>query len=139
MSYPERIRKIGAGANPFFCLMGIEVVSFEPGKALLKMPVRPDMHNGVGWLQGGMLAAIADEAMALALYPLLSGTEGIATISESTTFIKGVKDGVIFAEGRVIKKGRRVAFMEGEVWTENGTRTMLSRTSAAFAVTTNKE
>jgi len=139
MSYPERIRKSGAGANPFFCLMGIEVVSFEPGKALLKMPVRPDMHNGVGWLQGGMLAAIADEAMALALYPLLSGTEGIATISESTTFIKGVKDGVIFAEGRVIKKGRRVAFMEGEVWTENGTRTMLSRTSAAFAVTMNKE
>jgi acyl-CoA thioesterase len=139
MSYPERIRKSGAGANPFFCLMGIEVVSFEPGKALLKMPVRPDMHNGVGWLQGGMLAAIADEAMALALYPLLSGTEGIATISESTTFIKGVKKGVIFAEGRVIKKGRRVAFMEGEVWTENGTRTMLSRTSAAFAVTMNKE
>ena len=138
MSYLDQLKNKGNRANPFFCLMGIEVVSSGPGKAVLKMQVRPDMHNGVGWLQGGMLAAIADEAMALALYPLLSPEEGIATISESTTFIKGVREGIIIAEGRVIKKGRRVAFTEGEVFTEDGSRTMLSRTSAAFAVTTNK-
>jgi acyl-CoA thioesterase len=90
MSYLENIKKDGKYANPFFCLMGIEVVSVEPGKAVLNMQVRPDMHNGVGWLQGGILAAVADEAMALALYPLLSNTEGIATISESTSFIRGI-------------------------------------------------
>ena len=138
MSYLENIKKDGKYANPFFCLMGIDVVSVEPGKAVLKMQVRPDMHNGVGWLQGGILAAIADEAMALALYPLLSETEGIATISESTSFIKGMQDGWIKAEGRIIRKGRRVAFAEGEVFTDNDEMTMLSRTSAAFAVTTNK-
>jgi acyl-CoA thioesterase len=137
MSYLDNIKKDGKYANPFFCLMGIEVVSVEPGKAVLKMQVRPDMHNGVGWLQGGMLAAIADEAMALALYSLLLNTEGIATISESTSFIKGAQDGLIIAEGRVIRKGRRVAFAEGEVYTGNDERIMLSRTSAAFAVTTN--
>jgi len=138
MSYLENIKKDGKYANPFFCLMGIDVVSVEPGKAVLKMEVRPDMHNGVGWMQGGILAAIADEAMALALYPLLSKTEGIATISESTSFIKGTRDGFIIAEGKVIKKGRRVAFAESEVYTGNDERIMLSRTSAAFAVTTNK-
>lgn len=137
MSYLDNIKKDGKYANPFFCLMGIEVVSVEPGKAVLKMQIRPDMHNGVGWLQGGMLAAIADEAMALALYSLLSNTEGIATISESTSFIKGAQDGLIIAEGRVIRKGRRVAFAEGEVYSGNDERIMLSRTSAAFAVTTN--
>jgi uncharacterized protein (TIGR00369 family) len=114
------------------------VVSVEPGKAVLNMQVRPDMQNGVGWLQGGILAAVADEAMALALYPLLSTTEGIATISESTSFIRGIQEGFIIAEGRVIRKGRRVAFAEGEVFIDNDEKTMLSRTSAAFAVTTNK-
>jgi len=138
MSYLEKITRDGRSANPFFCLMGIDVVSVKPGKAVLKMQVRPDMHNGVGWLQGGMLAALADEAMALALYPLLSKNEGIATISESTSFIKGVQDGFITAEGRIIRKGRRVAFAEGEVFAESDERVMLSRTSAAFAVTTNK-
>jgi acyl-CoA thioesterase len=138
MSYLEKIKKEGRSANPFFCLMGIDVVSVEPGKAVLKMQVRPDMQNGVGWLQGGILAAVADEAMALALFPLLTKTEGIATISESTSFIRGIQEGFIVAEGRIIRKGRRVAFAEGDVCVDNDEKTLLSRTSAAFAVTTNK-
>jgi len=139
MSYLENIRKDGRNANPFFCLMGIDVVSIEPGKAVLRMQVRPDMMNGVGWLQGGMLAAIADEAMALALYSVLTDTEGIATISESTSFIKGVQDGCIMASGQVIRKGRRVAFAESEVFVDDDERTTLSRTTAAFAVTLHKK
>jgi acyl-CoA thioesterase len=135
MSYLDNIRKDGRYANPFFCLMGIELVKAEPGKAVLKMQVRPDMLNGVGWLQGGILVALADEAMALALYPVLSPGEGIATISESTSFVKGTRDGVIIAEGTVLKKGRRVAFCEGEVRMESGDKILLSRTTAAFAVT----
>ncbi|MGA2122037.1 MAG: PaaI family thioesterase [Methanoregula sp.] len=135
MNYLDKIKKDGKLANPFFCLMGIEVMIDEAGRAVLKMQVRPDMHNGVGWLQGGMLVALADEAMALAVYSQLSDSEGIATIAESTSFIKGVRDGVVYAEGRVIRKGRRVAFCEGEVWTQNGEKALLSRTSAAFAVT----
>ena len=138
MSYLEKIKKDGRRANPFFCLTGIDIVNAEPGKAMLTMPVTPDLHNGVGSLQGGMLVAIADEAMALALYPLLDKNEGIATIAESTSFIKGVREGTILAEARVIKKGRRVAFMEAEVWADDGKRTLLSRTSASFAITAMK-
>jgi len=139
MNYRDRIQKDGRLANPFFCLMGIDVVSAEGGKAVLKMQVRPDMANGVGWLQGGMLVALADEAMALAVYTQLADGEGIATISESTSFIRGVREGGVFAEGRVIRKGRRVAFCEGEVWIQDDEgRSLLSRTAAAFAVTREK-
>ncbi|MDD5142704.1 PaaI family thioesterase [Methanoregula sp.] len=136
MNYRERIQQNGRAANPFFCLMDIDVVSAGNGEAELAMQVRPDMHNGVGWLQGGMLVALADEAMALAIYTQLSDGEGIATISESTSFLRGIRKGSITAEGRVIRKGRRVAFCEAEVWADNGgERFLLSRTSAAFTVT----
>lgn len=136
MNYHERIQRDGRRANPFFCLMGIDVVSAGNGKAELALQVRPDMHNGVGWLQGGMLVALADEAMALAVYTQLADGEGIATISESTSFIRGAREGSITAEGRVIRKGRRVAFCEAEVWAEQGgEKALLSRTSAAFTVT----
>jgi acyl-CoA thioesterase len=136
MNYLDKIKKDGRSTNPFFCLMGIDVVSVEDGRTVLKMQVRHDMVNGAGWLQGGMLVALADEAMALAIYSQLAESEGIATISESTSFIRGVRAGaVICAEGRVIRKGRRVAFSEGEVWIQNTEKTRLSRTSAAFAVT----
>jgi len=136
MNYRERIQQNGRSANPFFCLMGIDVVSAGDGKAELAMQVRPDMYNGVGWLQGGMLVALADEAMALAIYTQLSDGEGIATISESTSFIRGSREGSIIARGQVIRKGRRVAFCEAEVWAEDhGEKSLLSRTLAAFAVT----
>jgi acyl-CoA thioesterase len=135
ISYLEKIKDQGRQANPFFCLMGIDVVSIGKGNAVLRMEVRPDMLNGVGWLQGGIFTALADEAMALALYSLLSPREGIATISESTSFIRGVRDGVLIAEGRVIKKGRRVAFAEGDVTLDQQEKEILARTSAAFAVT----
>jgi uncharacterized protein (TIGR00369 family) len=138
MTYLEKIQSLGRQANPFFCLTGIDIVSAEPGKAVLTMPVRPDMHNGVGWLQGGMLVAIADEAMALALYPLLEKNEGIATIAESTSFINGIRKGTILAEARVIKKGRRVAFLEAEVWEDDREKTVLSRTTASFVITAAK-
>src|SRR5512137_136494 len=138
MSYFEKIQSLGRQANPFFCLTGIDIVNAEPGRAVLTMAVRPDMHNGVGWLQGGILVAIADEAMALALYPLLEKNEGIATIAESTSFIRGVREGTVLAEGRVVKKGRRVAFMEAEVWADDGKKTLLSRNTASFAITAAK-
>lgn len=137
-SYLEKIRRDGRSANPFFCLMGIDVVSIGDGNATLRMAVRPDMLNGVGWLQGGIFTALADESIALALYSQLASHEGIATISETTSFIKGVQDGCLIAEGKVVRKGRRVAFAEGSVRADDGKKTLLSTTSAAFAITSQK-
>jgi acyl-CoA thioesterase len=134
MSYFEEIRKRGREVNPFFVMMGIDMVFIGEGTAQLSMKVRPDMHNGVGWMQGGIFTAMADEAMALALYTVLSPGERIATISETTSFLKGAKDEVLIATGRVVRKGRRVAFAESEVRKETDDGEILVRCAAAFAI-----
>ncbi len=134
MPYIERIRSCGRDANPFFTLMGIELGVIGNGCATLRMPIRPDMLNGEDFLQGGLFTALADEAMVLAIYPLLLPEERIATISESTTFMSGAQRGVLVGTGRVIKKGRRVIFAEGDVVLEGSDR-ILSRSTATFMVT----
>jgi uncharacterized protein (TIGR00369 family) len=113
--------------------MGIEVDDFGDGCARLTMEVRPDMLNGAGWLQGGIYVALADEAIALALYTLLAENERIATIDEHTSFIKGVNAGTLAATGRVIRKGRRVAFADGEI-RDTADGMLLSRTSTSYAI-----
>lgn len=133
VGYIDEIKRVGRDANPFFTLMGIVVDEFGDGRARLTMDVRPDMLNGAGWLQGGVYVALADEAIALALYTLLDENERIATIDEHTSFIKGVNAGRIVATGRVIRKGRRVAFADGEVRSA-ADDTLLTRTSTSFAV-----
>ncbi len=132
MSYLQEIQRRGRDANPIFVLMGIDVVSFGNGQAELSMEVRPDMMNGAGWMQGGIFLCLCDEAMALALFTALDEGQRIATISESTSFLQGVQKGKIKAFGRVIRNGRRVAFTEG--WAADSEGTVLSRTSASFAV-----
>ncbi len=132
MEYLDALAAQGRDANPFFRLMEIEVGTYGDGAAELSMTVRPDMMNGAGWLQGGVFVALADEAMALALYTVLEEGEGIATISENTSFFRGVAGGTITAAARVVRKGRRVAFTESEITSTDGT--LLSRTTASFAV-----
>jgi acyl-CoA thioesterase len=132
MGYLEEIKKAGRDANPFFRLMGIEVESFGEGSAILSMNVRPDMLNGVGWLQGGLYGALCDEAMALALYTRLEEGEQIATISESTSYLRGVRNGKIRARAEIVRKGRQVAFLEGCV-TDAGDG-LLSKTTASFTI-----
>lgn len=134
MSYLDEIEQAGRNANPFFCLMGIEPVSWGEGKARLEMMVRSDMTNGEGWLQGGMYTALADEAMALAIYTLLEKGEMIATISFTTHFMRGVRAGdTIFAAASVIRRGRQIIFTEAVILGTDA-RTELARCSASFTV-----
>jgi acyl-CoA thioesterase len=137
MNYLDNIRAHGKAANPFFCMMGIDIEEIGNGNARLSLQVRPDMMNGEGWLQGGIFTALADEAMVLAIYSLLGQGESLATISESTTFLSGIQSGTLIAEGRVVRKGRRVAFAEAEVKSEGENPKILSRSQAAFAVSKN--
>ncbi|HWQ20670.1 MAG TPA: PaaI family thioesterase [Methanotrichaceae archaeon] len=132
MNYLERIRQMGRDANPFFVHMGIEVSAFGNGTAELSMEVLPCMMNGAGWMQGGLFTALCDEAMALALFTILDEVEGIATISESTSYLQGIRDGKIIARGQVVKKARHIAFTEGSVQKDDGE--VLSKTTASFAI-----
>ena len=46
--------------------LGIEVLELDVGRARMRMRVRPDMVQGYGTLQGGLLFALADTAFAAA-------------------------------------------------------------------------
>lgn len=135
MSYPEEMRKKGKDANPFFCLMGIEPVSFGDGKAALSMTTRPDMLNGVGWLQGGIYFALIDESMALAICTVLDDDQGIATISATTDYYKGVGAGAdLIAEAHIVKRGHKIIFAEGVARLKDS-GTILAKTTASFLIT----
>ncbi len=131
-SYLDRLRTEGEQANPFFSLMGIRVIRADGGVGELELDVRSDLWNGEGWVQGGIYTALADEAVVLAVYPTLEEGETIASITESTSFLRGVNQGMLRAVGRVTKRGRRVIFGEGQVFDGNGK--LCSTTTVSYAV-----
>jgi len=133
-SYLDRLRLEGEGANPFFTMTGTRVDRMDGGVGELSVAVRSDFCNGEGWVQGGLYAALADEAIVLAIYQTLGEDETIATITESTSFLRGVNAGRLRAVGRVVKRGRRVIFGEGQVYDGDGK--LCTVTTASYAVST---
>ena len=132
--YTEKITKVGAYANNTFQTLGIEPVSWGNSSAVLKMEVTERLHNGAGVLQGGFYTILGDEAIALAIHAELEAGENAATISETTDFLKGIKEGTVYATARITKKGRRVIFAEAEVHEGSVDGKVLSRTSASYLV-----
>ncbi len=101
-----------------------EVSSKYPGFGQGCQSILPVDGNRAGLLWRGRGSAV---------HAVLEEEEDIATISESTSFLQGIKKGCISAQAKVVKKGRRVAFVEGRV-TSRDDGTPLSLTQASFAI-----
>ena len=58
-----------------------------------------------------MIAALADEAVAFALYSLVREGETINTVEMKINFLGAVKDGEVEAEAHIAKRGRTISLV----------------------------
>ncbi len=103
------------GRNPFIKFMGIAVPQLGQGYARFVLPFKPELANSIGLLQGGAIAALADEAVAFALYSLVQEGETINTVEMKINFLAAVKEGGVEAVARIAKRGRTISLGEFEV------------------------
>jgi len=101
--------------NPFIKFMGITVPQLGRGYARFVLPFKPELANSIGLLQGGAIAALADEAVAFALYSLAKKGETINTVEMKINFLAAVKEGEVTAVARISKRGRTISLGEFEV------------------------
>ena len=102
-------------ANPFIKFVGIQVPQLGQGYARFLLPFKPDLANSIGLLQGGVIAALADEAVAFALYSLVPEGETFNTVEMKINFLGAVKEGDVTAEAHIAKRGRTISLGEFEV------------------------
>jgi uncharacterized protein (TIGR00369 family) len=93
-------------------LFGFELDLLEPGRAVMTMRVRSRHLQLHGMVHGGLFAALADTAGALAAYPMLPRGTQLATISMSINYLEAVANGSITAEGHVVRLGKNIAVSE---------------------------
>jgi acyl-CoA thioesterase len=102
-------------ANPFINFIGIQVPELGRGFARFVLPWRRDLTNSIGLLQGGVIAALADEAVAYALYSLVAEGETFNTVEMKINFLAAVKEGEVEAVAVIAKKGRTISLGDVEV------------------------
>jgi fumarylpyruvate hydrolase len=95
--------------------LGIEVDRTSNGESEAHLDLGPHHLNRRGVVHGGVIAALLDTALGTAVISSIPKEWWCATISLSVQFLEAVHEGRVTARGRVLRKGRRVAFAGGEV------------------------
>jgi uncharacterized protein (TIGR00369 family) len=106
--------------SKFSALMGFEVVKLYPGGAILQV-VTEDHHRQVhNVMHGGVIAALADTAAAIAAYTVVPRGSEVVTIELKINYLLPVAAGKLKAEGRVLRAGRNFIVVECEVTKQDG-------------------
>lgn len=101
--------------------MGLRAIDCDPAehRAVFESAILPVwMRNPMGWLHGGMVAALLDSAMGIhaALY---NGGTATPTVNLNLNYLYPTPaDGKLHVGSRMIKFGRSLVFAEAALWAE---------------------
>jgi len=118
--------------SPFHQWAGLELVSIGEGRAELRMNLEPHHFNPQGIVHGGIITAIADTAIGLALRSQLRAGLTHRTAQLNVHFLAKGEGKVLIGQGRALHLGERMGYGESAVL--DGEGRLLARASGTFIV-----
>jgi uncharacterized protein (TIGR00369 family) len=131
--YYEAVKTDGAKRNPALAFLGAEIEELTADGAVISMDVRPEFMQGSGFMQGGLITALADETIAHAVMGHIVANDpdkNTFTVEVKTSFLNPVQGGRLTARAYFVKKGRKVIFAEAVVTSDQGRD--VAKSSATF-------
>ena len=103
--------------SPSARLMGsaFQTWDAEAGEITFRYTPPPSFASPRGVVQGGLIGGFLDEVMGAALLAATDGESLPLNLDFNMSFLRAVPLETIMAKGRVVKSGRRVVFLEGEL------------------------
>ena len=119
-TYLQRLQAGEKGLNPIVDYLEMKLEEIRNGYARMRMPFRPEYLQARGYLQGGLMVALADEAIAHAIVSVLDAGFEMTTVELKCNFLAHVTGGDLSAEATVFKKGRTLIIGDCLVKDEKG-------------------
>jgi uncharacterized protein (TIGR00369 family) len=94
---------------------------WEPGRVWCEWEVNPALFQGLNFLFGGVVAALADEVLGFATMTILEEEEVFITADLHVTFHRPIKEGILSFEGRIVQREKRSVHAEVVVTSHDGT------------------
>jgi uncharacterized protein (TIGR00369 family) len=113
----------GRAAKPAVAsLLGWELVAVDPDAGTIEMAftATDQFLNPIGVVQGGMLAAMLDDTLGPALVATLGPGQFAPTTDLHVQFLRPAHPGRLVGRGRVVRRGKQIAFLAGELFDESG-------------------
>ena len=106
----------------FAQVLGIERVRAEDGRSEVRLAIEPRHKNELGIVHGGVLMALADEAIGLAAFSAVPPGTAVVTAELHVHFLVPAREGVLVARGQVWRAGRRLVTGEAVIQLESADR-----------------
>lgn len=97
----------------------LEVRSAE-GFVRMSYDIGLEFTNPGGSVQGGIVTALLDDAAAFAVIIKSGQPVFVASLELKTSFFSAAKPGLLYAEARVVKLGKTIAFIEADLTDPEG-------------------
>ena len=114
-------------------LVGLDIVSYGDGEAVMSLDVDERHENPMGFVQGGVICVLADGVMGFAFFTTLGDGESFTTVEMKTNFLRPFAAGRLVATGRVVNRGRTLGLTEAHVHDGDG-RLIAHATSTCMAL-----
>ncbi len=103
-------------------LLGCRPLEADPERGFCRnaFTIKPEFCNPLGGLQGGFIAAMLDDTMAVGALFKIGGGYIVPTLEIKVSYQKPVSGTEVIAEGWLVHAGRKIAFLEGRLLDEAG-------------------
>lgn len=123
--WTERLNKLADGSAetkpPCVKTLNLPQLSgWLPGRVWLQWKVDPSFFHGGGAVFGGYLAALADQALGLAMPTILEDGEVFTTSDLRFSFFRPVTEGTLHIEAQIVHRGRGMAHVEVVLTRDDG-------------------
>ena len=119
----EQLNARGKGYLPG--LIGIEILSMEPGRVMSRLVLRPELLAPNGYLHAATVIALADTACGYGtLADLPEGAQSFTTIELKSNFLGTARQGVIACVATRLHGGRTTQLWDAEVADEANEKTI---------------
>ena len=95
---------------------GIKVLEKSEGYSLLEMPIKDTSLNYFDYVHGGIYFSLSDSAAGYACH---SYEGSFITLNSSINYLKGIQEGVLRAEAKIINKTRKTAVFDVRTFTND--------------------
>ncbi len=133
-NYTERVRASFARQR-LLVTLGAKLARVAPGEVEIHLPFREDLSQQHGFLHAGALTSVVDTACGYAALSLMPAGAAVLTVEFKVNLLAPGKGEVFVARGRVIKAGRTLSVVNGEVHALDGGEEKLVATMVATVMT----
>ncbi len=95
---------------PWVRALGIRIPEIGPERAVMTIPITPDILRIGGIVSGQALATLADTAMVFACFGHFDAPEPVGTVTLDTQFLRPASGDSIRAEAYVTRAGKSMVF-----------------------------